>query len=443
MSEDGEAVIVSKPSYVTILPEQPPLETGPLLRKLEESGKKFIVVQGGGDAAKTVTILQWLAIKAIQGSRLQITVVGVDIPNLKRGAMRVFKKYVAVDPQIAPFIRNFNISDREYQFATGSVISFQSFEDETNAIGAENDYVFMNEGNLHSYAVFWQLQRKCRRAFILDYNPTFAFWAHAKVINDASGKAGEAQFSGETQMYIVDHRHNPFLTDKEHENYENISDPERFMVYARGMTGKTRGAIFNFPKVISLPERRNEAGEIVPYEFGFGIDIGYTTDKTCIVKVYMSGKDHYYEVLLYKSNDEIQNLINENDLTGPDGLPMTIEGYMKDILVTNGATTATLIWGDHDKNMSTKLRRINIPYRMARKGPNSVAASISSVKRFNGFSLNSPILDQESITYIWDTAVDVLTGNEVTTGVPIEGVPDHAIAAIRYFDHSYAMRFST
>lgn len=432
-------MIYSKPVKVKIVKGRKPLLTGPLFTKLETCDKKIIVVQGGGDAAKTVTILQWLAVKCIQRKGIQVTVTGIDIPSLKRGAMRAFKRYVAQDEQIRPFIQFFNKTDHEYHFSNGSVLSFVSFEDYEDARGAEHDYVFMNEANLMSYNLFWELQRKCRSKIILDYNPTFAFWCHAKLINK-----GEAQFIGKVQLYIVDHRHNPFLTEEEHQNYENISDPERFTVYARGMTGKTKGAIFNFKKVDHLPTRKviRPDGTIIeePLEFGFGMDIGYTSDKTTIIKVYMDGKNHYYQELLYKSNDEIQNEINENNLIDEAGRPQTVEWYLKKILIDNGLTMSTHLWGDHDKNMSAKLRRLGIPYRMARKGPNSVVASISNVKRYNGYYYDSPNLENELKTFVWKTAIDQLTGNEITTGDPVDGMPDHDIAAIRYFEHSYVLR---
>jgi phage terminase large subunit len=433
--------VYALPRKVRLLPDRPPMLTGPLFKKIIRCVKKVIVLQGGGDAMKTITVLQVLAVKSIQEKGIQSTVVGIDGPNLKRGVLRAFKKYVARNPQIAPYIAFYNKTDREYHFTNGSILSFVSFEDDEDARGAENDYVFMNEANLLTYNLFWELQRKCRRQVFIDYNPSFAFWAHAKLIS-----GGEKQFADKVQLFIVDHRHNPFLTEDEHEAYENISDPERFRVYARGMTGQTKGQIFRFKKADKVPMTwvMDENGKKVEkeFDFGFGVDIGYTTDKTAIVKVWINGKDHYYQELLYMSNDEIQDMINEKGLKDAAGKPLTIEGYIKSILVKNGMTTSTMIWGDHDKNMSARLRRMSVPFRMAKKGPNSVVASITSAKRYNGYYVGSPNLEEEMKTYVWATAVDQLTGNEVSTGEPVDGKPDHLIAAIRYFEHSYSMRFA-
>lgn len=414
-------MIYPQPTKIfTAFPDKEPLLTSDLFMKLESCEKKIIVLQGGGDAAKTATALTWLTIKAIQTPKTKISVVGPTIPHLKDGALQLFQNYIEDNPQVAPYIRSYNKTDRDYDI-NGSRMVYKAYETSRKARGSENDYVFMNEGNLMDYDLFWELQRKCRKAVIIDYNPTFAFWVHAKLLKP-DGKDFEKQFLGQVQLFIVDHRHNPFLSQQDHDNYENISDPERHRVYARGLTGQTKGAIFNFKKVDGLPELPKG----VEWKIGWGMDVGYTTDKTTIVKVYMNGKDHYYHELLYKSNDEIQNEINAGGLMGADGNPQTVDGYIAAILIANGCDTASLLWGDHDKNISTKLRnRHRIPYRMAKKGPNSVPASISSVKRFNGYYFDSPNLETELLTYVWLTVIDVLTGNEVTTGEPVDGVPDH------------------
>lgn len=100
-----------------------------------------------------------------------------------------------------------------------------------------------------------------------------------------------------------------------------------------------------------------------------------------------------------------------------------------------------MVWGDHDKNASLYLRKLGIPFRMARKGPNSLIASISKTNEMNNHYIDSPGLDAELSTYLWAKGTDLLTGNEVSLNAPVDGFEDHSIAAIRYFNFSHSKRF--
>lgn len=402
------------------------MKTGPLFHKLIQCILKVIVCQGGGDAGKTVAILQLLAVKAITEPGSVITVEGEDIPNLKRGALRTFQRYIANDPEVRPHINgDLNKTELTYYFKNGSIIEFKSFENEQDARGSERDYLYMNECNTRSWNLFWQLQRKTRKQVFLDYNPTMRFWCHEKLLDE---KTRDTQFVGKVQLYITDHRHNPFLSKEEHDAYESISDPEAFRVYARGMTGRVEGTIYRFKKVDKIPEG---------LPFGFGIDFGYNQDPCAIMKIYYHRRDRYWQGLLYKSENEIlDEIIKEN-------LDTTPAGYIADVLKKNGCETSSLVWGDHDKTYSVQLRRHGIPFRMTKKGPNSVKTGISKVKSFNNYSYDTPILDKEQETYIWDKGVDLLTGKEVFLNVPVEGKPDHYLDAGRYFIVPHAMRYAT
>lgn len=401
------------------------MKTGPLFNKLLTCIKKIVICQGGGDAGKTVAILQILAVKAIREPGSIITVEGEDVPNLKRGALRTFQRYVARDPEVSHYIVDYNKSELTYYFKGGSIIEFKSFENEEDARGSERDYLYMNEVNTRTWMMFWQLQRKTRKQVFLDYNPTRRFWAHQKLLDE---KTQDTQFTGRVQLYITDHRHNPFLTKEEHDDYEAISDPESFRVYSRGMTGRVEGTIYRFKKVDKIPEG---------LPFGFGIDFGYNQDPCAIVKIYYYRRDRYWEELLYKSENEILDEIIKYNLE------TTPAGYMADILKKNGCTTSTLVWGDHDKNFSTQLRRLRIPFRMTRKPANGKTIGISKVKSFNNYYYNSPILEKELETYVWDKGVDLLTGKEVFLSVPIDGVPDHCLDAGMYFIYPHALRYAT
>ena len=383
------------------------LTIGPLYTKIDNCKSKFIILQGGKWSSKTVNTLIWLA---VQGSKkkLTITIVGSTIPNLKKGALRDFQNHVACKDGIKELIADYNMSDRRYTYKNGTIIEFTSYATALEATSGKRDIAFFNEANGIGYDIFNNVSMSTNGQVVLDYNPVAPYWCHFKLINC---KPENTEYYGKFTRFITDHRHNPFLTQEKHDEIESISDPEKFRVYARGLTGKVEGTIFNFEKVDAIPEG---------LPFGFGIDFGYNVDKTAIVKVYWEGNNRYYEELLYEVGVDTNKIAR--------------------ILKENGCDTSTHVWGDHDKTASIYLRRLGIPFRMARKGPNSVIASISKVNEFNNFYYSSPNLEEELKTFVWAQGVDLLTGNEVSLNVPIDGMEDHSIASIRMFIYSASLR---
>lgn len=383
------------------------LTIGPLYSKIDNCKSKFIILQGGKWSSKTVNTLIWLA---VQGSKekLTITIVGSTIPNLKKGALRDFQNHVACKDGIKELIADYNMSDRRYTYKNGSIIEFTSYATALEATSGKRDIAFFNEVNGITYDIFNNVAMSTGGQVVLDYNPVSPFFVHHKFIN---AKPENTEYYGKFTRFITDHRHNPFLTQEKHDEIESISDPEKFRVYARGLTGKVEGTIFNFEKIDKIPEG---------LPFGFGIDFGYNVDKTSVVKVYWEGNNRYYHELLYEVGVDTDKIAK--------------------VLIANGCDTSTMVWGDHDKTASIYLRRLNIPFRMARKGPNSVTASISKVNEFNNFYYDSPNLEEELKTFVWAQGVDLLTGNEVSLNVPVDGMEDHSIASIRMFVYSHSLR---
>lgn len=374
------------------------MKTGPLFDKLQECIKKLIVVQGGGDAAKTVTILQFLALDSILNANSLTTITGQDIPNIKKGSLRSFQKYVL--PDFKAYIQDYNKTDRVYTFTDGSVMEFTSFGDEQDARGSERDNLFINEANAFTYNQFWQLQRKTRRRTILDYNPTSPFWVHDRILSGA-----EKQFADKHQLYIVDHRHNPFLSQEEHDSYESISDPDLFRVYSRGLTGKVKGLIFgHFKKVDRLPAKYDR---II-----WGLDYGYTNDPTALVKIAVVGRKRYVQECSYAPGLGAQRI--------------------KDLLIENGWESGQSIYSEADPNMIAQLRQLGLPIMPAIKGPGSIIAGISKVKEFICYyTEDSSNFEKEINTWKWMMAEDMQTGKEVMTNVPVAG-NDHLCDATRY-----------
>lgn len=386
------------------------MTTGPLFKLLIDCLKRIIVCQGGGDAGKTVAILQVLAVRAIMEPGVVISVDGEDIPNLKAGALRTFQRYVIIDPEVARYITGYNKTERIYTFRGGSIIEFVSFEDEQDARGSERDYLYINEANSRTYNYFWQLQRKTRKQVFLDYNPTTAFWCHEKLLTDSTI---EKQFVGKVQLFITDHRHNPFLSKEEHENYENIGDPELFRVYSRGMTGKVKGLIFgHFKRIEAWPA---DVDRII-----WGIDYGYTNDPTALVKVGVKQRKRYHHECCYEAGISADRL--------------------KEIFILNGYRDDQDIFSEADPNMINQLRALGLPVYPAIKGPGSLIASISKVKEYECFYTAASVnFEKEVNTWKWMIAEDVLTGKQVMTNVPIDG-NDHCCSASRYAIYTDSFR---
>lgn len=369
--------------------------TTPLFTKLREQEQKIAILQGGGDAGKTVTALQYLAIDSIENKNSITTVTGQDLPNLKRGALVSFRRYVY--PEISAYVKTFNIAESTFHFYNGSIIEFKSFKDELDARGSERDNLFMNEANSQTWSMFWQLQRKTRRKVIIDYNPTAPFWAHTNLID-----GGEKQFAGKWKLYITDHRHNPFLSADEHEMYENISDPDLFNVYSRGLTGKLKGLICGHFKQI---ERMPDCDRYV-----WGIDYGYTNDPTAIVKIGIKGRARYMLECCYTAGLSAQ--------------------HIKQIFINNGWNHSQPIYSEHDAEMILQLRKLGMPVSQAKKGPGSLVAGLAKLREYECYYIGANF-HTEVITYKYITAKDLLTGKEILTNEPMDG-SDHLISAGRY-----------
>lgn len=267
----------------------------PLFSANLHTNKKFNVNQGGTSSAKTYTIMQVLCYIAAFQKGMVITVVGQDIPNLKKGAIRDTGRIFASSPYLQKQVpnyrlnRGYNKTDRIYEFNNGSIIEFTSYENEQDAKSGKRDYLFVNEANGVQWEIFWQLAIRTSKKVYIDYNPSSRFWAHEKL----HGRAN-------VNLFISDHRHNQFLTAEQHNDIENIEDPEYWKVYARGLTGQIKGLIYtNWTKIEIMPA-------MVPSVFG--LDFGFN-HKMVLVDVGKDGNNLYWDQLIYESEMTISDLI--------------------------------------------------------------------------------------------------------------------------------------
>lgn len=307
---------------------------------------KIVVNQGGTSSAKTYTILQCLFDIASSEPGAVITVVGQDVPNLKKGAIRDAAKIVESNPyfqlQFRDYVntKGFNKTDRVYEFKNGSIIEFVSYENEQDARSGKRDYLFVNEANGIDYEIYWQLAIRTKKTIYLDYNPSSRFWVHERLLGNDN-----------CQLIISDHRHNQFLSKEQHELIESIDDEEYWKVYARGMTGSIKGLIYPKYKII----------ETFPTTFPivYGLDFGYN-HKTALIKVAYDkiGKNLFWEEQIYQS-----------ELTVGDTIAL-----MKELNIGK-----SLIYADHAA--ADKIEDLNRAGFNVKKADKDVKNGIDFVKR--------------------------------------------------------------
>lgn len=367
------------------------ISTSALYRQNFNSTSDIVVNQGGTSSGKTYAILQVLFAKAISETCI-ITVVGQDIPNLKVGALRDAIDIHNGDDAIKQQVVFYNRSDRVFSFMNGSIMEFNSYDNDQDAKSGKRDYLFVNEANGIQYNIYEQLSLRTRKQVYIDYNPDTSFWVHDKIIPLPNA-----------ELIISDHRHNPFLSDKIRDKIEGLKlkDLDLWKVYARGITGRIEGLIFK--KWYVLNEDFSNKNLI-----GYGIDFGFTNDPTSLIEVRMQDGELYVQELIYETG-----LTNQDISTKMEAL---------------GVSKSALIVADSAEPKSIEeLRRLRWTIDGVKKGKDSVVFGINLLK---GYAINvhasSVNLIKELEQYKWK-----VNKNGDSLNVPIDEY-NHAIDALRY-----------
>ena len=366
-------------------------EVTPLFTANYNEPCRTIVNQGGTSSGKTYCIMQLLFLMGIDKPRV-ITVVGQDIPNLKRGAYRDAETIMAASDELRRHYPETNKADRIIKGVNGTVIEFTSYKDAQDAKNGKRDVLFVNEANGIPYEIFWQLDMRTREKVFIDYNPSARFWVHEHVI----GREG-------VRLIISDHRRNHFLSQQEHDKIERIEDRELWKVYARGMTGRIMGLIYtNWDIVDDLPPQ--EEWKLSAY----GLDWGFVNDDTALVQVILAHGDLWLDELIYETgllNPQIADRAKAEGLTERDTI-IADNAEMKSIAELNGMGLHVL---------------------PCTKGAGSVNNGIDIMKRYRlHITRRSVGLRREVNNYKWKVGKDGEPTNEPTDAF------NHALDACRY-----------
>ena len=371
---------------------------------------RYTIHQGGTGSGKTFTILQYIAMLAIVSEKpLLVSVVAESFPHLKRGAIRDFKRILAMHRWDGMAKEN----KTEHTFHIGkSIVEFFSADNAAKLRGARRDILFINECNNIDYESFQQLDVRTRQLTILDFNPVRRFWVHNDLL---------PQLHGDDFILLKStYRDNEYLTKQEVQNIERRrNNLNWWKVYGEGEIGTAEGIIFNNRAIAPLPPKRgiseltelppSEGGEALPGSLlGYGIDFGFTHSPTAIVQVNECNGELYIHELLYRSglqNEELFAFAHEHiDLNA--------------LAVADSAEPKTIDY---------LYRKGWLGLKPAGKGADSVEFGINLLlDRKINVTAESVNLIKELRQYMWDTNKD---GHLVHR--PVKDF-DHAIDAIRY-----------
>lgn len=364
---------------------------GELFRANTDPNFRTFVNQGGTSSGKTYTIMQVFFFYAMTEPNAILTVAGQDLPNLKVGALRDAKTIINGSEWMQEFF-HVNESGSYITGHNNSVIEFKSYGNAQGAKNGKRDYLFVNEANGIPYDIFWQLQIRTRKRVYIDYNPSARFWAHDDVINTEG-----------TKLIISDHRGNPFLTAEEHERIENISDPELWKVYARGLTGKITGLVLTRWDIVDgLPPRAEWKMS------AWGMDFGFTNDPTALEHVVFAHGELWVDEEFY-----------ETGMTNPD---------IAERAKAAGLGRGDLIIADSAEPKSIReLHNMGLFITPSVKGADSIAVGLDILRRYMiHFTRRSQGIISNAKSYQWKRDRD---GKQ--TNNPQDG-NDHGIDAIRY-----------
>lgn len=237
-------------------------------------GVNLTVNRGGTSSGKTYSILQVLILKCFEQPGVVITVVGQDIPNLKKGAIRDIFSIINSSDFVQSIIQYYNKTDRILKFKNGSIIEFNSYDDEQDAKNGKRDYSFFNEVNGIREDIFEAIYVRTKIHTWVDFNPSGEFWLTEKKVEERST----------TKTIKSTYEHNPFLDQsiiKKIESYkptpENIeagtADEYRWKVYGKGEYAALEGAILKRWKRGKFDDSLSSI---------FGIDWGYKDPFTLV-----------------------------------------------------------------------------------------------------------------------------------------------------------------
>ena len=338
---------------------------------------------GGTRSGKTYAILQYLIVKAIEGTE-NITIVRKSIPSLKR---TVLKDFIDILKGLELWHESdFNITDRIWQY-NESTIQFISTDDAEKLRGVKSSILFIDEASEVDEESYFQLSIRTEKQIILAYNPTISPFHWLRLMEDCD-------------RFLTTYKDNPYLSKEIIGGIEElkVKNPKYWKIYGKGEYAPNEKAVFTF-EVGEKPE----GSDFICY----GLDFGFSIDPTALVGVWKAGDTLFLQELMYE-----RGLVTSDIVDRLKRLSFNREE----------------IWCDSaEGRLIEEIYRSGLNAKPVKKGPDSITFGISVMKNFN-IIVDSKSQNLINEMYSYQYATDK---HGYTTDRP-EGGLDHLIDAARY-----------
>ena len=351
--------------------------------KALNSGKRFIINQGGSRSSKTYSLCQLIIVWCLQNPNKVVSIVRKTFPALRATVMRDFFE-VLKDLELYEK-GNHNMSENIYRFSNGSIVEFFSVDDEQKIRGRKRDLGWCNEANELWFDDFQQLNMRTESKLIFDYNPS-----------ESSGWLYELP-EEESILIKSTYKDNPFLPESIKRQIEDLkrTDEALYQIYALGEKAISKSNIYsNWTFLQHRPAKFTQ--------FVYGLDFGFN-HPTALIRVYWHEKDIYIEPVIYESYLTTTDLIDRMGSLGIDKSTDILADYSRPEIIAE---------------MQIAGYNVNNANKVVKKG-------IDNVKTFGVICQDDPRLKKEYDNYKWKKIGDTITDEPVK-------LFDDAMDAIRY-----------
>lgn len=259
-----------------------------------QSGHKIVSAQGGSRSSKTYNILIYLLSYILVNKKI-LSIVRKTLPALKGSVFRDFKEIMQDKFKIWDN-RCMNKSEMVYTFPNGSFVEFFSTDDEQKIRGRKRNILYCNEANEISFLEWQQLIMRTTDFSIVDYNPSF------------SDEHWLCELNKDTRTYhfISTYKDNPFLEQTIIDEIESLQYKNKVLwtVYGLGLQAMAEGLVF--PEFEIIDEFPVNAKQVAA-----GLDFGYSSDPTAIVKCGILDGRLYLDEQCYRTHMLTSEIIKE------------------------------------------------------------------------------------------------------------------------------------